>query len=76
MAPKTIAIIGGLNYDLVMIANRIPDGGQSLQANEYLEALGGKGANSAITTYRTCHKKPVDIHDSLVIENLKEPGKD
>ena len=58
MAPKTISVIGALNYDLIMIANRIPDGGESLQANEYSEALGGKGANAAIATYRTCHKKP------------------
>jgi ribokinase len=60
MTPKTISIIGGLDYDLIMIADRIPDGGESLLANEYLEALGGKGANSAIATYRTCHKQPED----------------
>ncbi|KAH8706971.1 hypothetical protein GQ44DRAFT_831169 [Phaeosphaeriaceae sp. PMI808] len=60
MVPKTISIIGGLDYDLIMIANRIPDGGESLLANEYLEALGGKGANSVIATYRTCHQKPHD----------------
>ncbi|KAF2256605.1 Ribokinase-like protein [Trematosphaeria pertusa] len=64
MAPKTISIIGGLDYDLIMIANRIPEGGESLLANEYLEALGGKGANSAIATYRTCHKKPMDVHET------------
>ncbi|KAH8587085.1 Ribokinase-like protein [Bisporella sp. PMI_857] len=58
MAPQTIAIIGGLDADLIMIANRIPDRGESVLANEYLEALGGKGANSAIATYRTCHQKP------------------
>ena len=58
MVPRTISIIGGLDYDLIMIANRMPEGGESLLANEYLEALGGKGANSAIATYRTCHKKP------------------
>ena len=44
--------------DLIMIANCIPDPGESVLANEYLEALGGKGANSAIATHRTCHKKP------------------
>jgi ribokinase len=60
MLPKTISIIGGLDYDLIMIANRIPEGRESLLANEYLEALGGKGANSAIATQRTCHKKPRD----------------
>lgn len=55
-----ISVIGGLDVDLVMIANRIPDRGESVLANEYLEVLGGKGANSAIATYRTCHKKPTN----------------
>ncbi|KAI9662757.1 MAG: hypothetical protein M1829_006152 [Trizodia sp. TS-e1964] len=57
---QTISIIGGLNADLIMIASRIPDRGESVLANEYLEALGGKGANSAIATYRTCHQKPLE----------------
>ncbi|KAI1330269.1 Ribokinase-like protein [Xylariaceae sp. FL0255] len=57
MTSKMISIIGGLDADLIMIANRIPDRGESVLANEYLEALGGKGANSAIATYRTCHQK-------------------
>lgn len=67
MVPKTIAIIGGLDADLIMIANRIPDRGESVLANEYLEALGGKGANSAIATHRACHKKPSE--DPKTTEN-------
>ncbi|KAI6913318.1 hypothetical protein KC318_g4502 [Hortaea werneckii] len=55
MAAKTISVIGALNYDLIMIADHVPDGGESLQSNEYHEALGGKGANSAVAAYRTCH---------------------
>ena len=62
MTSKTIAIIGGLDADLIMIANRVPDRGESVLANEYLEALGGKGANSAISTYRTCHKTPAGLN--------------
>ncbi|KAG8162481.1 hypothetical protein KVR01_008246 [Diaporthe batatas] len=58
MAPQTISVIGGLDADLIMIASRIPDRGESVLANEYLEALGGKGANSVIATYRSCHRKP------------------
>lgn len=73
MAPKTISIIGGLDYDLIMIANRIPDRGESLLANEYSEALGGKGANSAIVTYRTCHKKPTEAHETPTVETSEEP---
>ncbi|KAG9229275.1 Ribokinase-like protein [Amylocarpus encephaloides] len=51
---KTIAIIEGLDTDLIMIASRFPSRG---------ETLGGKGANSAIATYRTCHQKPLE-HES------------
>ncbi|KAF7542009.1 hypothetical protein G7054_g135 [Neopestalotiopsis clavispora] len=63
MPPKTIAIIGGLDVDLVMIANRIPDRGESVLADEYVEVMGGKGANSAIATYRTCHVDPAEASD-------------
>ncbi|KAH6636429.1 ribokinase [Chaetomium tenue] len=66
MAPQTIAVIGGLDADLIMIASRIPGPGESLLANEYIEALGGKGANSAIAAYRTCHKRPVQDNDGAV----------
>ncbi|KAL9098947.1 MAG: hypothetical protein Q9163_005483 [Psora crenata] len=74
MAPKIISIIGGLDYDLIMIANRIPDRGESHQANEYSESLGGKGANSAIATYRTCHNRPADAHQIPTVEAFEEPG--
>lgn len=60
MGPRTIAVIGGLDADLTMITSRIPDRGKSVLANRYIEALGGKGANSAIATHRTCHKKSLD----------------
>lgn len=73
MTPKTIAIIGGLDADLIMIANRIPDRGESVLANEYLEALGGKGANSAIATHRACHKKPSQHEGEPEIRGLSEP---
>ncbi|KAF2023340.1 Ribokinase-like protein [Setomelanomma holmii] len=67
MAPKMICIIGGLDYDLTIFANRIPNAGESLLANEHVEALGGKGANSAIATYRTCHRKPHAPHETPTI---------
>lgn len=69
MAPQTIAVIGGLDADLIMISSRIPGPGESVLANEYIEALGGKGANSAIAAYRTCHKRPVQ-DDEAAVEGL------
>ncbi|KAK0727293.1 Ribokinase-like protein [Lasiosphaeria miniovina] len=74
MAPQTIAVIGGLDADLIMISSRIPDRGESVLANEYIEALGGKGANSAIATYRTCHKRPVQDERAIEYLSLADDG--
>ena len=57
MAPRVISIIGALHADRIMVADRMPNGGESRKANHYDESLGGRGANSAIATYRTCHRK-------------------
>ena len=77
MAPQAIAIIGGLDADLIMIASRIPDSGESVLANGYSETLGGKGANSAIATYRTCHKKPADGRNAATVPTrLEQPTTD
>ena len=58
MASTTIAVIGSLNVDHIVITNRLPDPGETYAANSYHKALGGKGANSAIATFRSCHRKP------------------
>lgn len=58
MAPRIISIIGGLDADLIMVTDRVPERGESLLANTYYEALDRKGANSAIATYRTYHRRP------------------
>ena len=50
MAPRVISVIGGLDADLIMVTNRLPEGGETMEANTYHEALGGKGANSGIAT--------------------------
>lgn len=64
MAPQTIVVIGGLDADLIMISSRMPKRGESVLAHDYLECLGGKGANSAIATYRTCHNKPLRTREA------------
>lgn len=73
MASPTIAVIGGLDVDLIMVTSRIPKRGESIQATEYREALGGKRANSAIATYRTCHKKSRCNKENL---NNEQPASD
>ncbi|CAF3585039.1 unnamed protein product [Fusarium graminearum] len=55
MSAKTIAIIRGLDADLIMVTSRIPDPRESVVANHY-HYSGGKGVNSAIAAYKACHK--------------------
>ncbi|OAL31392.1 hypothetical protein AYO22_00984 [Fonsecaea multimorphosa] len=58
MAPRLISVIGCLHVDRIMITDHIPERGESYRAKRYHEALGGKGANSAIAAYRSCHARP------------------
>lgn len=41
-----------------MITDRLPNRGETFTANSYRQAFGGKGANSAIATFRSSHNKP------------------
>ncbi|KAK2671367.1 Ribokinase/fructokinase [Fusarium oxysporum f. sp. vasinfectum] len=69
MPPKILAVIGALDADLIMVTSRIFDCGESVCANHYHEALGGKGANSAIAAYRTCQKS-YPAGDTLPVDSL------
>lgn len=60
MPPCTIAIIGGLAVSLVTVTDRVPEMGETLNAQSFTKHLGGKGANSAVTAYRASHLKPND----------------
>ena len=49
---RPIVVIGSLNMDLVMRAERMPVAGETLHGNEFLCAPGGKGANQALACSR------------------------
>ena len=53
-----IAVCGGLNWDLIMIAPQIPISGECLNAEKFEEFPGGKGGNAAIALYRLTHIRP------------------
>ena len=55
-----IAVVGGINMDLVYETERAPDKGESLNATSIAYHPGGKGANTAIALYRSSHVKPAD----------------
>ena len=48
----SITIVGSLNYDLVTYTNKVPQGGETYQANSFENHLGGKGLNEAIAAAR------------------------
>ena len=60
-ASANIVVVGSLMVDHIIITNRLPEIDETYKANSYHQALGGKGANSAIATYRSCHKKPIVV---------------
>ena len=58
MFSANITVIGSLMVDHIFFINRLPDIGETYPADRYQKAPGGKGANAAIATYRTCHTNP------------------
>lgn len=48
----TIAVIGSLNYDLVSVVGRLPNGGETLASESFSTNPGGKGANQAVACAR------------------------
>lgn len=48
----SITIIGSLNYDLVTFTDRVPAGGETIQANSFENHLGGKGLNESVACAR------------------------
>lgn len=47
-----ITVIGSLNYDLVTYTAKVPEAGETFQANSFENHLGGKGLNEALASSR------------------------
>jgi ribokinase len=58
MDSANITVVGSLMVDHIFFINRLPDIGETYPTDKYQKAPGGKGANAAIATHRTCHTKP------------------
>ena len=46
--PKTIVVVGSINTDLVVTADRLPLPGETITGNGFASFQGGKGANQAV----------------------------
>lgn len=71
------AVVGSINMDMILTADRIPDVGENLQGNSYSYANGGKGANQATALARLgaevkmIGKVGNDANGKKLIENLE-----
>ncbi|KAL2882736.1 hypothetical protein SGCOL_001947 [Colletotrichum sp. CLE4] len=67
-------VIGALAADRITVATRVPDAEESMVAEQYEEALGGKGAITALSAYRSCHNK-ASYHEGDGAIRVKMIGK-
>ncbi|MBR5233134.1 MAG: ribokinase [Clostridia bacterium] len=71
------AVVGSINMDMILTADRIPDVGENLLGNTYSYANGGKGANQATALTRLgaevkmIGKVGNDVNGKKLIENLE-----
>ena len=71
------AVVGSINMDMILTANRIPDVGENILGNSYSYANGGKGANQATALarlgaeVRMIGKVGNDANGKKLIENLE-----
>ncbi|KAL8922914.1 MAG: hypothetical protein Q9208_004876 [Pyrenodesmia sp. 3 TL-2023] len=72
MTPRVIAVVGGLVTDLITIAERIPDNGETLVSKHFSRHPGGKGANSAVAAYRLSHRKPTDAQGNDLPNDIED----
>jgi ribokinase len=47
-----VVVVGGANSDYTVKGHRLPEAGETVEANRFLEAFGGKGANQAVACAR------------------------
>lgn len=54
----TVSVLGGVAQDLITVVNRLPEDGETVVAKEFKMQGGGKGANSAVASYRLSRPNP------------------
>ena len=50
--PPTIAVLGGINMDLIGVAPKLPSPGETVIGEHFYTTPGGKGANQAVAAAR------------------------
>jgi ribokinase len=77
---RTIAVIGSINIDLVVVTERLPREGETVLGHDYRVVCGGKGANQAIAAARLGARVHMvgcvgrDEYGRLALRNLEANG--
>ena len=69
----SVYVLGSINMDLIFDCNRLPNKGETLKANNFLMASGGKGANQAVA----CRKSGIETFmlGSIGLDPLSQKNK-
>ena len=77
-----VVVLGGINMDLVTVAPRFPDAGETIVGERFLTYPGGKGANQAVAVARLgghvamVGRVGTDVFGSQLLDSLTENGVD
>jgi ribokinase len=72
-----ITVIGSLNTDMVTRTDRVPNGGETVQAKSFEVGWGGKGANQAVAAARLSRsKETLKSKNDITVRMIGAVGKD
>ena len=78
-APPRLTVVGSINLDLVVQAERLPRPGETLSGGRFMRIPGGKGANQAVAAARLGARTRFVGRigtDDLVLRSLEREGVD
>ena len=80
--PGTVAVVGSLNADHVVVADRFPEPGQTIMGRSTRTAVGGKGTNQAVAAslagarVSMIGRVGADSAGELILDTLRRHGVD
>ncbi|CAZ79936.1 unnamed protein product [Tuber melanosporum] len=74
--PRTILVIGSLNIDLTTRTRRLPNPGETIAAQTFSTAPGGKGANQAVACCRLARASSDAPLDNILVKMVGAVGDD
>ena len=80
--PPRVVVLGGINMDLIAIADRMPSPGETVGGTDLYVTPGGKGANQAVAAarmgadVRMVGRVGGDVFGPMLIRSLEDAGVD